>query len=321
MIALIRSCPTCRPEIRSVLRTGTYGPVPDTGQRPAPAHAAIATRSRGIAPELRRHGPGCAPQRRHGAQGLGFVRIAAVLLALAFTPALAEHSAPDLRRQAMVEAAFARGAADAMAERAREIGAALDGSAADLDRIYRFDALMLHRAGFIIVPPVLVAMDRAMRVASDGTGGATARELLQIAAPARILSRVPDWRDWLIRSWPEPEPVHAALAPRNPVEQAAFDAASARGRGQGAALADAVHAEDLDRLNRDWLGMIEWRRRLAAGMVTEPELLREAVPVSGGGKRMRIAETFLEIAQPARLNPVMQHWSPIERKPGAGERQ
>lgn len=231
-------------------------------------------------------------------------------------PAQSGEKGPELRRQAMVESAHAHAAAAAMAERARAIAATLETSAADLDRIYRFDALVLHRAGFVIAPPVLVEVRDAIRTAPDGSRAASARQVLRIAERARILSATPDWRDWLVRSWPEPGPVHSVLLPRTPEEQAAFDAAQARGERDGIALADAVHAEDLDRLNRDWLGMIAWHRRAASGMVTEPVVRTENVPVSGGGRVLRIDETVLDLADPARLNPVMQLWSPLDATGG-----
>ena len=227
-------------------------------------------------------------------------------------PAAAGEKGAELRRQAMVESAHAHAAAAAMAERARAIAATLEARAASLDRIYRFDALVLHRAGFVIAPPVLVEVGDAIRTAPDGSRAASARRVMRIAERARILAAIPDWRDWLVRSWPDPRPVHTVLLPRSPEEQAAFDAARTRGARDGTALADAVHAEDLDRLNRDWLGMIAWHRRAASGMVTEPVVRLENIPVSGGGPVLRIDETVLELADPARLNPVMQLWSPVD---------
>ena len=245
---------------------------------------------------------------------LAIVVIGAALIVAA--PARAGEKGPELRRQAMVESAHAHAAAAAMAGRARVIAATLEASAADLDRIYRFDALVLHRAGFVIAPPVLVEVGDAIRTAPDGSRAASARRVLRIAERARIVAAIPDWRDWLVRSWPEPAPVRSVLLPRTPEEQAAFDAARVRGERDGAALADAVHAEDLDRLNRDWLGMIAWHRRAASGMVTEPAVRRENIPVSGGGRVLRIDETLLELADPARLNPVMQLWTPLDASGG-----
>lgn len=246
--------------------------------------------------------------RRRSVAVFAMIGVALVVAA----PAAAGEKGAELRRQAMVESAHAHAAAAAMAERARAIAATLEARAASLDRIYRFDALVLHRAGFVIAPPVLVEVGDAIRTAPDGSRAASARRVMRIAERARILAAIPDWRDWLVRSWPDPRPVHTVLLPRSPEEQAAFDAARTRGARDGTALADAVHAEDLDRLNRDWLGMIAWHRRAASGMVTEPVVRLENIPVSGGGPVLRIDETVLELADPARLNPVMQLWSPVD---------
>ena len=269
-----------------------------------------------------RPGDGHGTRRVPARPGCGLVRAIITLGAtLAVTgPAAADDQGAELRRQAMVEGAHAHAAGAAMAERARIIAATLEANAPDLDRIYRFDALVLHRAGFVIAPPVLVEIRDAVRTVPDGSRAASARRVLRIAERARILAAIPDWRDWLVRSWPEPRPVHSVLLPRTPGEQAAFDAARVRGERDGVALADAVHAEDLDRLNRDWLGMIAWHRRAASGMVTEPATRIETVPVSGGGRVLRIGETLLELAEPAQLNPVMQLWSPLEATGEKGPR-
>ena len=218
---------------------------------------------------------------------------------------------PSARREAMVEAAAAHGAADGMARRGREIAGVLEARAGELDAVYRFGALTIRTDGFEIAPPVVLRTDGALRI---GTGeAASARHVLRIAAPARIVARTPDWRDYLVREWPDAEPVHSALAPRDEAERAAFAAALAEGRRDGAALADAIHAEDLDRLERDFLGMVEWRRLRAAGMATAPSVEVGVEGVSGGGLSMRIDEARLAIPERARLNPVMEAWRPSVR--------
>ena len=229
--------------------------------------------------------------------------------------------AATARREALLEGARARAASGAMAARAAEIAAGLELRAGALDAVFRFGALMEHRGGFTVAPPVVARSDGASRIEGEGGRAAvSARHVWRVARPARVVARVPHWRDYLVRAWPAPGPA-PVLQPRTAEERAAVAAAEAEGRAEGAALADAVHAEDWDRLERDWLGMVEWRRLRAAGMAAPAEVFVSREAVSGGGARMAVDVSRVRIGAGARLNPAMEVWRPAARAAaGDGDR-
>ena len=75
-------------------------------------------------------------------------------------------------------------------------------------------------------------------------------------------------------------------------------------------------AEDTgSRLNRDFVGIVNWRIREAQRIVTGPQLEVVSRPVVGGGAEMRLDEREIAIRAQARLNPVASDWVVLEEGP------
>ena len=140
---------------------------------------------------------------------------------LASLQAFAPEPGPDVafaaekRASAVRLAALGFGARAGLARRAWEIAAMLDRHGAKLSAIYRFGDLVLRRDGFTVLPPVLAETRRAFRLEPTGNRAASARRVLRILEPARLVSAAPDWRDWLERSWLPAEPPASVLFPRD----------------------------------------------------------------------------------------------------------
>ena len=240
---------------------------------------------------------------------------------LASLQAFAPEPGPDVafaaekRASAVRLAALGFGARAALARRAWEIAAMLDRHGARLSAIYRFGDLVLRRDGFTVLPPVLAETRRAFRLDTRagepaGTRAASARRVLRILEPARLVSAMPDWRDWLMRSWSPAEPPASVLFPRDAREDARWRRLLAEGWAEGTALADDIFAADLDRLNRTFEGVVLWHRLNRAGMLTAPGVEIERAGVSGHESLMRIGAASARIARPARFELDAGRWAP-----------
>ena len=183
--------------------------------------------------------------------------------------------AEDKRRTAMRIVALGFGARAGLARRGWEIAELLKRHAARLSTVYRFEALMLNAGGFTVMPPVLAGTTQAFRPAPDGTRAAAARRILRIAAPARIVSAAPGWRDFLVRAWLAAEPPVSVLFPRDDDETRLWRRWLAEGWAHGTALADDIFAADLDRLTQVFEGLVLWRRAHLARMVSAPGIETE----------------------------------------------
>ena len=224
-----------------------------------------------------------------------------------------EHGgfAGEKRRSAMRAAALGFGAQAGLARRGWEIGAMLERHERALSAVYRFRDLMLNESGFTVMPPVLARTDRAFRLDRDGAQAASARRVLRIVAPERIVSAAPQWRDFLVRDWPEARLPAALLFPRDAAETRLWRRWLRQGWKQGAALADDIFAADLERLNRVFEGLVLWRRANLALMVSAPSVETERTAVSGHGRLVRIDEAAVRLDAPARFELRAGRWKPL----------
>ena len=235
---------------------------------------------------------------------------------LASLQAFAPAPGPDVpfavekRASAVRLAALGFAARAGLARRAWEIAAMLDRHGPKLSAIYRFGDLVLREDGFTVLPPVLAETRRAFRLEPAGTRAASARRVLRILEPARLVSAAPDWRDWLERSWRPAEPPASVLFPRDAREEARWRRLLAEGWAEGVALADGIFASDLDRLNRTFEGVVLWHRLSRAGMLTAPGVEIERAGVSGHESLMRIGAASARIARPARFELDAGRWAP-----------
>ena len=115
-----------------------------------------------------------------------------------FTPApgAAIPFAEEKRHSAMRLTALGFGARAGLARRSWEIGVMLERLSAPLSAIYRFGDLMLTEQGFTVLPPVLAETRQAFRLGLGQDRAASARLVLRIVEPERIVSAAPHWRDY-----------------------------------------------------------------------------------------------------------------------------
>ena len=263
--------------------------------------------------------------------------ILAALCLILITPARAAEPPPDLaalyaispkpgsatvpfaeekRHGAMRLAALGFGARAGLARRSWEIGAMLERLTGPLSAIYRFGDLMLNEHGFTVLPPVLAETRQAFRLGRGRARAASARLVLRIVTPERIVSAPPHWRDYLVRSWRAPEPPAAVLFPRGGPETALWRQWLAEGWRHGTTLGDDIFAADLDRLNRTFEGLVRWHRLHLAEMVSAPVLTAVHAAAAGHERLLRIGETSVRLGKRAAFNLDARAW----KGPGGGPR-
>ncbi len=224
----------------------------------------------------------------------------------------------EMRGSAMRLSALTFGSRAGLARRGWEIAAMLERHAHKLSAVYRFRDLMLEKDGFTVMPPVLAETDRVFRLGRDGARAASARRVVRIVEPERIVSAVPHWREFLVREWSGAELPAAVLFPRSSAEAARWRRWLREGWEHGTALVDDIFAADLDRLNRVFEGLVQWRRAYLAGMVSSPSLETERIAASGHGQLVRIGETLARLGPPARFELRPRQWKALPYAPSGG---
>ena len=226
----------------------------------------------------------------------------------------------EKRSAAMRLAALGFGAQAGLARRHWEIGVILERLSAPLSGIYRFADLMVTGHGFTVLPPVLAETRRAFRLGRGQARAASARLVLRIVEPERIVSAPPHWRDYLVRGWRTPARPAGVLFPRSGPETARWRRWLAEGWAHGTTLGDAIFAADLDRLNRTFEGIVRWHRLHLAAMVSAPGLTVAHTAATGHERLLRIGETTVRLDRRAAFNLDTRAWR-AWRATGGGDRR
>lgn len=223
----------------------------------------------------------------------------------------APTQAQNLRARSQREAALSLGAQAGLAWRGAQIRTALEGQALQLDQVYDFKRL-LHDGH--VLPPVITEARNGFRV--DGQDAARSQRVSwTLAAPARLVSLAPTWRDYLLREDPPVDlnQVPDLLRPANGEERAAWQAAVREGWQQGVAQMDAIHQVQVAKLTRDFTGMVRFELLVAQGIVSAPRYAQGRIGVTQDGKTLYVDDRVLRITAPAAFQTQVEQWQPWTR--------
>lgn len=214
------------------------------------------------------------------------------------------ESAVNLRTDALRDTAIAIGAQGGLAWRAERIDCVLKCQTKMLDRIYNFRALLLRDN---ILPPVLGEGRDALNIANCETIRA-ADIMYRIITPPCFVSNPPNWRDYLWMMYEKPENPHASLLPKNRCEASIWNCYVRQGWQKGIGQADLIFDANLERLNRDYHGMLLYRKLLAQHMITAPFVAKADLGITGDEHEMRVNDRVLRITSTSRLNTNSTEW-------------
>lgn len=214
------------------------------------------------------------------------------------------------RDDAIRQAAWAYGAQGGDAAECFSINEMLRRYAPTLDRVYDFRSLVLPAGNgqTLIRPPVVTEAELA--VALD-PGGQIAREtgtIYAITRQAQLVTAVPQWRTWLVRSVTPPAAPIDLLRPRTPHEVEIWREGVAYGWAAGQRQAVEIFLDDLGRLEREIMGMARYRVLLAAGKVEAPVIGELHRDVQGGQNLMRLDDSEIRIRAQPGLDADRAHW-------------
>lgn len=215
-----------------------------------------------------------------------------------------------IRFAAIRQAATSLGARSGLAWQARNIDISLQAEEIFLDQIFDFNQLMLNHNA---MPPVLVESDNNLALDNDDTLRINTKTY-QIIRPARFVTAPPNWRDYLWMRFDQPDLTDRSLLPQTEAEAKLWNHFMKIGWNNGAQQADLIFTENLNRLKRDMLGMILYRKLLALHMVSAPFVAKAQLGVTGDATQLRINDQVLRITAQSELQPNAQKWRPVMTK-------
>ena len=138
--------------------------------------------------------------------------------------------------------------------------------------------------------------------------------------PARIVSQVPTWRDYLKRTVPEPEyPIDQSL-PKTQNEQIAWNKEFKRGFQSGIKQANSIYEKDLARMHADIAGLYRYRYLLSQNIVLLPVISNErtGVVLLDSGKTIYLNNVEHSIEMNSIFNDINE-WKPVFNQGDAHE--
>lgn len=225
-------------------------------------------------------------------------------------PRKAEPKITKIRSQGLREAALSYGSQSGYARRMWEIGKRLEQRSSELSQVFDFNRVVgiaPQRAG-VVVPPVVSRSFDAWRSDADGREASVADEYLSIVRPGRLAPIAPTWRDYLIFTPNKPGMPPRSLTPSDATEKKAFDAWVAQGWTAGEELADAEFEERIARLQRDYKGMLQYRRLVVVGLMDRLVLADADFGTTIDGDQMRIGSRNVRIVSDAQFRHQPQRW-------------
>ncbi|MCP4020536.1 MAG: type IV secretion system DotC family protein [Desulfobacteraceae bacterium] len=212
-----------------------------------------------------------------------------------------------LRIRSIKEAAGIAGVQAGVKFRYDQINDFLDIHAHKLDRIYNFKLLLEH--GGRLFPPIIAESNNSLRLESKEKSIET-QVIYKIISQARIVSAPPDWRSYLLQIFTVQETISNLLLPRNDEEQAIWKEAVQKGWNSGIKQADRVFVANLNRLTRDFKGLLTYKMLALQDIISVPFFAQGNVGIQVNGKTLDVNQKVFRITKQATFNKAEQ-WTPI----------
>ncbi|HAJ89584.1 MAG TPA: type IV secretion system protein DotC [Rhodospirillaceae bacterium] len=222
----------------------------------------------------------------------------------------------DIRKESLKEAALSYGARGGLAARSYEINKSIGGKGVYLDKVYDFRQLLISApSGFMIEPPIISESLKALLIEGDGQKAAVADAIYKINENVKIVSAPRNWRQYLERTWGPVEEPPEILRPKDEKERAEWRINVKAGWLEGFEQADEVFAQDLNRLQYEFSGMVRYRQLLAQGMVSAPfaQQIDRGVTGEASASTMRVGDRAVVITGVPELITESQRWQPANR--------
>lgn len=212
-----------------------------------------------------------------------------------------------IRQAALKETALSFGAQAGLAWRSKRINLIINDYTKNLDRIFNFNGLLLKHH---VLPPVLSEAKDTLNL-SDDTTLRIADHRYRITRQARFVTAPPNWRDYIWLHYDKPAPPDHSLLPRNTTENKIWRRYIKQGWENGIRQSDDIYTENLQRLRRDYQGMVLYRKLLAQNMVGQPFVSTTKLGITGDASKMNVDDQILRITQLPALQTNGKTWNPV----------
>ena len=200
--------------------------------------------------------------------------------------------------------------------RCYEIMQILEKQSPKLSEVFNFNRVAYGtqvEAGFLL-PPIVSRAVAAISVNDMKTEIVAADEFYRIEVPGRLVPVLPTWRDYLVLALEAPNDPEPSFLPKGREERVVWDHYLAVGWQAGVNQAESALQASMNLLRRDYLGMIEYRRAVQAGVIDELVVTFDEKRSAGELNELFIGERRVKIVDGAKFQRNAHKWKPIQRR-------
>jgi len=176
----------------------------------------------------------------------------------------------------------------------------------NLDTIFNFSTLVL--SGGSILPPVIFENNNRVNK-QDDTMVVTKRSF-SIRRPAKLVSSVPTWRDYIIPTEHvmPPQPANEIL-PTNEIEKKAWIESVKIGWLLGKKQAEDEFVQSIRRLTSDYLGMVRYTVLYKKNIITAPYVSITNLGITNSDNDLNIGQSEIRLIQPSFFKNTYKAWN------------
>lgn len=196
-----------------------------------------------------------------------------------------------IRMDALRDTALSIGARGGLAFRTKQHLTILKKYEDYLDKIFNFYALLVEES---VLPPVLVEARNSLTLTGTDIIRIADRNY-KIIHQAKFITSPPNWREYLWKTFEDPELPDKSLLPKSSKEQVIWDKYIDQGWEEGIKQADTIIKENINILTRDFKGMLLYRRLLAQQIITPPFVSSIELGITGDRNNLTVNDRILKI--------------------------
>ena len=163
--------------------------------------------------------------------------------------------------------------------------------------------------GVMVRPPVISEAKETWESFDEGKSLRVADTVYEIITQAQFTSVPPKWQEYLITVFNEPELPFTTLQPTSAEEKDAWKKWQMEGWNHGKEQAYAIFESNLNRLNRDFQGMVRYKILVEEGQVTPAVIAQGRLGNTGDGQNMRVNDRAIRITQDPELELDSSRWT------------
>jgi defect-in-organelle-trafficking protein DotC len=214
--------------------------------------------------------------------------------------------AQNVRARALIDMGTGIGLRAGIAWQIANINKVIHQNERNLDSVYDFESLMIRQR----VVPAVISEARDLYNQDGDLALRLSGAFYRIESQPRFSSVAPNWRAYL--TFPPPPPENTvtfnSMLPRDDQERDIWNKAVTDGWMQGVEQANLMLQAGLDRMNRDYTGMLRFRSFVIEGKISMPVIAAESIAVTKEGATMAVDETLLRITTLPAFNAKADAW-------------